>query len=126
MVSLLKSPAAFLERAKENGLSEEAVRSLANQQITTLQGLAYCLTLPGTSPTEEQLRNLLNFSEPTVVSRGALSAARMLMFEAQTMSLASLKQTIEHNEDRKARLNLLRPSERTALQGRSAGFRGWS
>ena len=118
MVSLLKSPGAFLERAKENGLSEEAVRSLANQQITTLQGLAYCLTLPGTSPTEEQLRNLLNPSEPTAVSRGALSAARMLMFEAQTMSLASLKQTIEHNEDRKVELAPAEREDRIARQKR--------
>ena len=103
MVSLLKSPAAFLQRAKENGLSEEAVRSLANQQITTLQGLA---------------RNLLNPSEPTVVSRGALSAARMLMFEAQTMSLASLKQTIEHNEDRKVELAPAEREDRVARQKR--------
>ena len=117
-MSLLKSPAAFLERAKENGLSEEAVRSLANQQITTLRGLAYCLTLPGTSPTEEQLRNLLNPSEPTAVSRGALSAARMLMFEAQTMSLASLKQTIEHNEDRKVELAPAEREDRIARQKR--------
>ena len=118
MVSLLKSPAAFLERAKENGLSEEAVRSLGNQQITTLQGLAYCLTLPGTSHREEQLRNLLNPSEPTAVSRGALSAARMLMFEAQTMSLASLKQTIEHNEDRKVELAPAEREDRVARQKR--------
>ena len=33
----------------------------------------------------------------------------MLMFEAQTMSLASLKQAIEHNENRKVELA---PAER--------------
>ena len=103
MVSLLKSPAAFLQRAKENGLADDVIAS------TTLQGLAYCLTFPGTSPTEDQLRSLLNPAEPATVTRGALSAARMLMFEAQTMSLASLKQAIEHNEDRKVELA---PAER--------------
>ena len=108
-MSLLKSPAAFLERAIENGLRDGAVRVLASQQVTTLQGLAYCLTLPGTSPTEEQLRNLLDSANPTSVTRGAISAVRMLMFEAQTMSLAALKQTIEHNEDRKIELA---PAER--------------
>ena len=99
------------------------IASLAGQQITTLQGLAYCLTLPGTSPTEDQLRSLLNAAEPATVTRGALSAARTLMFEAQTMSLASLKQAIEHNEDRKVELA---PAEREDRILRQKGKLQWT
>ena len=77
----------------------EVLQSLADQQVTTLQSLACCLTLPGTSPSEDQLKRLLNRRTPP-----PCSAACVLMFEAQAMSLAALKQTIEHTEDRKVEL----------------------
>ena len=83
MVSLLKSEAAFAERAKDNGLGDADLAVLSGQGIKTLSSLAYSLTTPGTSPGgEDALRGLLNSADPGSVSLASLSAIRKLMFES--------------------------------------------
>ena len=114
MVSLLKSEAAFAERAKDNGLGDADLAVLSGQGIKTLSSLAYSLTTPGTSPGEDALRGLLNSADPGSVSLASLTAIRKLMFESQTLSMASLKQVVEHTEDRKIELA---PAEREDLTG---------
>ena len=56
------------------------------------------MTTPGTTPTEEALRRLLNDVRPESVTLGDLSAIRRLMFDAQTLSVAMVKQAVEGND----------------------------
>ena len=47
MADLLTSEAAFKEHAEARGLSAASLTALTGQGLTTLSGLAYCLTVPG-------------------------------------------------------------------------------
>jgi hypothetical protein len=111
MVSLLKSLPAFEERARECGLSEDQIRGLKDAGITNLASLAFSLTSPGTTPSEDALRGLLDPANPGNVNLTSLASIRRLMFEAQTLSIAQLKNSIEGNVEKKAELV---PAERTA------------
>ena len=94
MASLLESTASFRTRAVGNGLTEAQITYLVNNGINSLSKLAFAATTPGVTPSEDALRQLLD-DEPARVTLGALSAIRRLMFEAQTLSVALVKQTVE-------------------------------
>ena len=99
MADLLSSEAAFKERASECGLDGDGVKALLDQNIKTLSSLAYCLTVPGTSPEEASLRKLLNSNDPTKVDLGSVAAARRLVFEAQTLAVAFVKSSLEGSSE---------------------------
>ena len=52
MSSLLKSAAAFRERAEECGLTKAEVTAVEGQGVKTLAALAYAVCAPGTAAAE--------------------------------------------------------------------------
>ena len=78
--------------------------------VDTYSKLAYAVTTPGTTPSEEGLRLLLNRAHPEAVTVGALSSIRRLMFEGQTMVIAQIKRSVEGTES--AKTAELAPAER--------------
>ncbi|CAE7226763.1 unnamed protein product [Symbiodinium sp. CCMP2592] len=110
MASILKSQAAFEERAKECGLTQAELDVLVRKGLTSLSLLAFSVSTPGEVPQEAELRSILDPADPTTVPLRALSALRRLMFEAQTLSIAQLKSSIEGEGEKKAELA---PAERT-------------
>ncbi len=123
MASLLESPASFKTRAAGNGLTDAQITYLVNNGINSLSKLAFAATTPGVTPSEDALRGLLD-DDPTRVTLGALSAIRRLMFEAQTLSVALVKQTVEGTDgSMKAELAPAERAQRIADQkGRLGGI----
>ena len=111
MANLLKSSAAFRERAQECGLTGAEVRTIEGQGVTTLASLAYAVCAPGTAATETALRSLLNSASPDAVTLGSLAAIRQLHFESQTLSVAQVKAAIESGGEGEKRHDLV-PAER--------------
>ncbi|CAE7689738.1 unnamed protein product [Symbiodinium necroappetens] len=112
MASLLKSQAAFKERALECGLTEAEHDALVARGVTTLSGAAYAVSTPGVTPTEAALRGLLDPIAPEGVSVGSLAAIRRLVFESQTLAIAEVKLAIEGTDGEKR--SELAPAERTS------------
>ena len=65
-----------------HGLTEAQYLDLAGKGIDSLSKLAFAVTTPGTTPTEDALRRLLNDARPEAVTLGDLSAIRRLMFSS--------------------------------------------
>ena len=116
MASILKSQAAFEERAKDCGLNQEELDVLVRRGITSLSLLAFSVSTPGDVPGESELRAALDPTDPASVPLRALSAFRRLMFEAQTLSVAQLKSSIEGDSERKSELAPAERSTRLAEQ----------
>ena len=123
MATLLKSSAAFREKAVECGLLEAQITVLAGKGIDTLATLAYVLTTPGVTPSEAALRDLLDSATPESVSLQALASIRRLMFEAQTLCIAQIKASIETEGETKVELAPAERAQRIAAQKRRlSGF----
>ena len=73
---------------------------MVGRNITSLNRVAFALTQPGTSPDETDLRAFVTLpaGDPNLVSQGLLAAARRLVFEAQTLHVAQLKQQVEGSD----------------------------
>ncbi|CAE6939936.1 unnamed protein product [Symbiodinium natans] len=110
MASILKSEAAFRAKAEECGLSQEVIAEFFAAGIKTISLMGFAVTAPGTQPSEDELRKLVDRSDPGAVPVGALSAVRRLMFECQTLCIAHVKASVDGDE-RKCELV---PAERTA------------
>jgi len=95
MASLLESTASFKGRAISHGLSESQVEGLVRIGVNSLSKLAFSITTPGVTPSEDSLRRLLDGDAPETVTIGDLAALRRLMFDAQTLSVALVKQAVE-------------------------------
>ena len=111
MASLLESTASFKGRAISHGLSETQVEGLVRKGVNSLSKLAFSITTPGVTPGEDSLRTLLNDDDPSAVTIGDLAALRRLMFDAQTLSVALVKQAVEGG-DSSTKIELA-PAERT-------------
>ena len=111
MASLLESTASFKGRAISHGLSQDQVESLVRRGVNSLSKLAFAITTPGVTPSEASLRSLLDGDAPDTVTIGDLSALRRLMFDAQTLSIALVKQAVEGG-DSTAKVELA-PAERS-------------
>ena len=111
MASLLKSEAAFRERAAECGLNQAEIDRLVDNGVSSLATLAYSLTVPGTPPTEQSLRSLLNEPDPASVPLRALAEMRRLMFESQTLAMSQIRASIEHDGEKRVELA---PAERAS------------
>eukprot|EP00439_Symbiodinium_sp_Y106_P061439 s4790_g9.t1 len=123
MASLLKSEAAFEERAKECGLPDEELERLKAAGIKTISllVLAFSTCAPGAQPTEDQLRLLIRPLAPDAVGVGVVAALRHLMFECQTLCLAHVKASVE-GSDRRIELA---PAERnTRILNQKAKMKG--
>ena len=116
MTSILKSEAAFVSRPEDCGLGPSEVAVLTGKGIKTLATLAYGLTTPGATPPEDALRGLLNEAHPDTVSLQALASLRRMVFEAQTLSIAQIKQVIENEGEAKVDLVPAERNQRLASQ----------
>ena len=99
-LSMLDSEAALRARARDHGIPDEVVDAMVGRNITSLNRVAFALTQPGTSPDETDLRAFVTLpaGDPNLVSQGLLAAARRLVFEAQTLHVAQLKQQVEGSD----------------------------
>lgn len=116
MASVLESSAAFESRAASCGLSEAEINILKAQGVTTLAKLAFAITTPGSNPSEDNLRSLINSSDPHAVVVGTVSALRRLMFDAQTLAVQHLKSQVEGGESSKKELVPAERAERIRKQ----------
>ena len=82
MGTLLESREALKARALEVHLTEQEVEALLGNGVTSLARLAFAVALPGTTPTDEQIRAL--FEGAVAPNVGALASMKRLLFEAQT------------------------------------------
>lgn len=97
----MDSEAALRAKAEEHGLDTAAITSLVNRGVNSISKLAYAITTPGVNPTEDQLRGLVDPSDPAGVTLGALASIRRLVFESQTMSIHQVKMALENTESSK-------------------------
>ena len=124
MTSLLKSEAAFKERAIECGLTEAECNALVSRGVTTLSAVAYAVSTPGVNPTEAALRGLLSQDNPDAVTIGSLAAIRRLVFESQTLAIVEVKLAIEGSDgDKRSELAPAERASRIAAQkAKLAGY----
>eukprot|EP00435_Cladocopium_sp_Y103_P029765 s285_g7.t1 len=122
MATILESEAAFNARAGEHGLTREQLRRLQDQGLVNLSKLAFAVTTPGTTPSDDALKNLLD-DDPDSVTIGQLSSIRRLMFDAQTLCASQIKSTLSGSDvGRKAELV---PAERaTRIQNQKIRLQG--
>lgn len=92
MGTLLESAEAFKARALEVGISQGEVKQIIRQGTNTLARLAFACCPPGQSATDDQVREL--FPDPNTVSQGVPSSVKRLVFEAQTLVVADVKQKV--------------------------------
>ena len=94
MASLLDSPAVFDEKAREAGLADESVARIKAQGVATLGQLAFAICQPGETPTADQLADLVR-DGAAAPPLGVIAGARRLVFMAQTLAVADVKQMVE-------------------------------
>ena len=123
MASILKSQAAFKERAEDCGLTPPQIDGLVAKGVTSLSVLAYTLTTPGVTPDEASLRSLMDDADPASVTVQTLASIRRLVFESQTLAISQIESIIESDVDKKVELA---PAERATRikdqRGRLAGY----
>lgn len=86
---------AFRARALEVNLSEAEVNHLVGNGNDTLARLAFAACLPEQSPTDQQVRDLF----PTAYVPSAGDSLKRLIFEAQTLVVADVKQKVTKKDD---------------------------
>lgn len=91
-MSILESDAQFQARAEELKLPDECLKSLTDQGATTLGNLAFVL---GTTPGDTRPEDFERFSARLVATESDKLVLKRLIFEAQTLFVASLKQQVE-------------------------------
>ena len=98
--SLLSSTPALEKQCSKVGLSEPWVTALKAKQVDTLSKLAYAVTLPGVQATDADVDVFANKLRPgESLSLGDTAALKRLIFEAQTLSVAELRASVQSGED---------------------------
>ncbi|CAE7245034.1 unnamed protein product [Symbiodinium sp. CCMP2592] len=99
-VSILTSAAAFDKQCERVGLAAEWIAAMQASGITTLGKLSYAVSLPGTQPTADEMDNFTATLRPGArVTLGDSSAIKQLIFEAQTMTVAELRATMQSSDE---------------------------
>ncbi|CAE7358765.1 unnamed protein product [Symbiodinium sp. CCMP2592] len=94
MASGLDSSAYFLERLAKVGLSNELRDALARAGYTTFGSLAFAVSsTPGAASDEAVSRWALHLADP-LPSEHQMSVLRRLLFEAQSMSIAEMRDRV--------------------------------
>ncbi|CAE7910880.1 unnamed protein product, partial [Symbiodinium necroappetens] len=108
-VPLTESKAVFLERCELAGLPSGSRDALVAKNLNTLASLAFAAGQPGETPTDAALTALVRTGADEVPI-ATLASLRRLVFEAQLLMTAQVKQLIEQRaDDQKAELA---PAER--------------
>ena len=111
--TLLESVAAFETQARRAGLNEQWVEAFGRNNLNRLGRLAYAVTTPGVAPSTEQVTDLMNqlrFGVGPTLSE--IAAVKRVIFEAQTLTIASLRSTVHSPDD--ASTKRVAPAERSA------------
>ena len=92
-MSVLESAAHFQARCKLFRIGEPLIRTLTRLGFETLGQLAYCVGQPGQQLADDQWHTWVQTSIPAA-SAGEAASVRRLVFEAQTLTLADLKDQV--------------------------------
>ena len=90
MVSVLDSEAHFERKAKEAGITDPNVAVLKNRGFKTLSQVAYMVSQPGVPMPEADFATFCS-THFASFSIGEISSLRRLIFESQTLTVASLR-----------------------------------
>ena len=97
MGTLLEFAEALKARAAALQVAPNEIALLIRQGTNTLSRLAFAACSPGQQATDEQVRAL--FPEGHVSIPGAVSSLKHLIFEAQTMVIADVKQRVARKDE---------------------------
>ena len=104
----------FESQAKRAGLNEQWIEAFGRNDLNKLGRLAYAVTTPGVAPynTEQvtEFMNHLRFGVGPTLSE--ITAVKRVLFEAQTLTIASLRSTVHSPDDASTRR--VAPAERSA------------
>ncbi|CAE7939885.1 unnamed protein product, partial [Symbiodinium necroappetens] len=118
-VSLLSSTAAFEKQCEKVGLAASWVDAMKSTGITTLGKLSYAVSLPGTQPTTDDMESFTTALRPGApITLGDASAIKQLIFEAQTMTVAELRSTMQSSDEASRKLPASERSMRIEAQKR--------
>lgn len=108
MGTLLGSTDAFKARAVEVNLSQAEINLLVAQGTDSLARLTFAACPPGQSPTDTRVQLL--FPATHTPFQGALNSLKRLIFEAQILVVADVKQKVSRKDD--SQTVVLAPAER--------------
>ena len=94
MASLLDSEAQFIQRTIDLKLSEELKRSLNRAGLQTFRTFAYAHGQPGQNISDEGFETWVTGQLLTGATLADIAGAKRLLFESQTMVLASLQEQV--------------------------------
>ena len=94
MTSLTESKAHFASRAKEIGVSRQCLRALELAGVEAMGTLAYSHGQPGQAIDEAKFSEWLNNVLGAAPSLGESASMKRLLFESQTLVLASLREQV--------------------------------
>ena len=94
MASLIESEAQFLQRMKDLRVSENMRRKIVNAGFSTFGVLAYAHGQPGQSIVDSQFESWVSNNLDSAASLADISCVKRLLFESQTLVLASLKEQV--------------------------------
>ena len=112
MTSILDSEAHFAKRAQEVGLSERGRETVSDAGYTTLGRLAFGVGQPGVPVPEQEFNRFATNLLGAMGSMQDISSVRRLLFEAQTLVMAQLREQVSNPEMQMTRK--LPPVEREA------------
>lgn len=95
--SLVYSTDALRHRALKAGLSSDEVEVIVNNNVRSLAQLAFAITPPGVSPSDEPITNFFAAHGP--INMATISSVKLLIFEAHTLVVANIKNEITKKDD---------------------------
>eukprot|EP00435_Cladocopium_sp_Y103_P015368 s203_g3.t1 len=121
--SLVYSTDALRHRAKKAGLSTEETEAIIDNNVASLAQLAFAVSPPGTSPSDDSIRDFLGAR--VAVNMATITSLKLLIFEAHTLVVANIKSEIHKKEDAVQSTLPTAERERRILeqQGRLKGLR---
>ena len=103
--SILSSTAALESQCEKVGLSADWVTALKGASVESLSKLSYSVTLPGTPATDSDIDGFAAKLRPGVaLALGDAAALKRLVFEAQTLTIADLRSSIQPGEEAQKKL----------------------
>ena len=124
MASLLDSEAQFLQRANDFRLSESTLRRLKTAGLNTFGILAYAHGQPGQPISDESFENWVGAKVDPSASIADVASLKRLLFEAQTLTLASLKDQVLSQDSLSVKKvpNIERESRMTHIKDKLVGL----
>ena len=95
--SLIHSTAALRDRAAKAGLSTEETQAIVDANVLSIAQLAFAVSPPGTSPSEQQVREF--FQDRVPINLGTITSTKLLIFEAHTLVVANIKSEVSRKDD---------------------------